>query len=87
MSIDDLLADLVLAVPLSCANCAERFVAKEDGALCPNCGEEPTWDPPACDEHLALEAAAEFLPPCPVCDSLLQDYESNKALGSQGGGA
>lgn len=77
--------DLLASIPIRCGNCAERFVDKNGESLCPNCGEEPTWDPPTCGACTPLEEAGVILPDCPVCDSLCQDYESNKLSDAESG--
>lgn len=77
--LQDLIADLFSKIPVTCGNC--RFKnPPETQSICVNCGEDILWDPPSCDECMKKEDMDDFdfSANCPVCDSLMQDYMSNK---------
>lgn len=82
MNINDFIWEAIRQVPVTCANCKVKFIDKNCTIeICPNCGESPMWEAPMCNLCEAMDDAGQRLPDCAMCDSLAQDYESNKGEG------
>jgi hypothetical protein len=73
----DAIAGLFERVPLTCGKCYWKFPAGNDPEVrCPNCGEDPVWDPPLCPLHEFWTEDA-MLPDCQACDDLCDAWDQD----------
>lgn len=72
----DAIASLFDRIPLTCSKCYWKFPPTKDDSKCPNCGEDPIWDPPLCPVH-ENQPEDEMLPDCQACDDLIDSWDQD----------